>query len=354
MPASCALDVVGFTIATMSGAGPAMGDKGTTSARMRDTRTLRICTLNVHGWHNEERGAFEGLVRMLAAARPDVIALQEATKRRVPELATALGNLHWTVRHNCAILSSLPLRGFEEGQSSGRGNEAGRRGMGGKGSTDGKGFKGDKGGKVRNSVATITPRDGLDVQICCLHLDHVREPTRLVQLDAVATRQLFGASKPAAQVWLGDLNALTRSDYDDDAWAAIAEHRSDANWEAPQSDVSDVMTGGATSGGGVGGGARRRKRRGANAGSVGKRLGGGVRTSLAFTDCWTAAGERAGPLGTSRFATRIDYVYVSPSVAAVAEVKSCEHLKTIPHVSDHNAVLATLEWRASVEASAEA
>ena len=31
---------------------------------------LKVLSLNVHGWHNEERGAFDGLVAMLRATQP--------------------------------------------------------------------------------------------------------------------------------------------------------------------------------------------------------------------------------------------------------------------------------------------
>ena len=44
--------------------------------------TLRVATLNVHGWHNESDSSWEGLVHLLQATAPDVVALQEATKHR--------------------------------------------------------------------------------------------------------------------------------------------------------------------------------------------------------------------------------------------------------------------------------
>ena len=77
---------------------------------------------------------------------------------------------------------------------------------------------------------------------------------------------------------------------------------------------------------------------------------GHVTRGLGFTDCWAAAKERSGPAGTSRFATRIDYIYLSPALArGDAErhghtvVERCDHLKAIPIVSDHNGVCATLQ-----------
>ena len=51
--------------------------------------------------------------------------------------------------------------------------------------------------------------------------------------------------------------------------------------------------------------------------------------------------ERHGPLGTSRFDTRIDYVWCSPVLAPA--VASCEHVVAIPETSDHNAVMVTFD-----------
>ena len=73
------------------------------------TQLLRVLSLNVHGWHNADKSSWEGLITMLKAMQPDVVALQEATKHRVPELAHELGDMHWTTRNNCAILSRLQL-----------------------------------------------------------------------------------------------------------------------------------------------------------------------------------------------------------------------------------------------------
>ena len=272
--------------------------------------TLTVLSLNVHGFHNEECSAFDGLVTLLRATSPDVIALQESSKHRLPALAKALGGLHWTVRHNCAVLSRFALNARESYNASGAGSA--RRSAKAKDT-----FK-------RYCVASISPWAGFGpVDICCMHLDHVKEPTRLEQLRCVVEQQLESDARPPCQIWLGDFNALSRGDCTEAEWARIAEHRVRCSWEAPMSEVTSAMTTGMSA-------AASKK---------------GFKKETGFTDCWRVAEERRGPLGTSRFDTRIDYIYCSPALMEGAVVRRCEHLQTIPHVSDHNAVCVCLERR---------
>ena len=287
---------------------------------------LSILSLNVHGWHNEEHASWTGLVAMLDAIKPDVIALQEATKHRVPALAKALGNLHWSVRHNCAILSRFEL--IDPSAITAR-------------SVKDSGLGKSRTASLRYNTATISPCEGLQIEIACVHLDHVRETTRLSQLRAIADHQL-SPHREQRQIWLGDYNALTRSDCSEEMWARIADHRARSSWEAPVSEVSEMMTGrpqglAAGRGGGGGGGTS----------ANGKPRRSAPLPALGFTDCWSAAEERNGPLGTSRFNTRIDYIYASPALMkgsdSAAVVRRCDHFETIPHVSDHQAVFATLD-----------
>lgn len=284
----------------------------------RPRRELRVFTLNVHGWHNEESGAWDALVAMLAGIGADVIALQEATKHRVPALAKALGGLNWTARHNCAILSRFALGELPADHTAG----TGLRGAPGR-----KQVKADR--SLRFCAAQLTPAEGAPpLVVACLHLDHVRETTRLGQLRAVA-EQLEQLGPSTSQIWLGDFNALTRADWHEQEWARLAEHRARNAWEAPVSDLTSLITSPVA----------------ACEAPQARARGRPAAAGLGFTDCWRAAAERSGPLGTSRFKTRIDYVYVSPAMAAGAAVARCQHVQTIPHVSDHNAVLATLELR---------
>jgi len=293
---------------------------------------LRVCSLNVHGWHNSDGTSWEGLISTLRATQPDIILLQEATKHRLPALAQALGDLHWTSRHNCAILSRYALSAGAVNQVQSQSTK--QRGSAWKGKTTattepkkelqrhGRHFE-------RFCTATIAVPGALSLEIVCLHLDHVTETTRMGQLRDLVEHQLE-SGRNARQIWAGDFNALTVADYAEHELHRIADHRARNAWESPKNDVSAMMTSPLDTLSTTG----RRKPQRAPALSRG----------LGFTDCWHAAVERSGPLGTSRFDSRIDYVYCSPALMehGAVFVARCDHLQTVPHVSDHNAVLAEL------------
>lgn len=287
---------------------------------------IRIGTLNVHCWHHSSSDNFSRLVELIRKADLHILALQEATKHYLPKLAEALGDWHWLSRHNTALLSRFPLRAHGSKTAMG----VGRRSMG-----KNLNAKVPASCPVRSCVGRVrlptTRPDGaeLDVDVVCIHLDHMREPTRLSQLRHLAD-SLLPSSAPA--VWLGDFNALTRSDYSAAEWKQVADVRARSSWESPVSDLTYAMTS-------------------SSAAASNKLTAGAAKPNnaslprLAMTDAWQAALERQGPLGTSRFGTRIDYVYLSPELAAAAAVTRCECWgSTIGRdVSDHNLVVATLD-----------
>lgn len=314
-------------------------------ANLTETRTsgntsscssrLRVCSLNVHGWHHSDESSWSGLIATLTATQPDLILLQEATKHRVPALAGALGDLHWTCRHSCAILSRHKLVAQAAGQSSGFGTQVHHS----KPSTI-KPSSAERGRRFERYCAAIMVTEGRPpIEVVSLHLDHVVETTRMSQLRDLVEGQ-FSAARNACQIWAGDFNALTLSDYAEYELLQIADHRARNAWEAPRNDVSEAMT--------TREAAPCVRARARNT----KRFDAQPR-GLGFTDCWHAAEARCGPLGTSRFASRIDYVYCSPALMERCEVivRRCEHLQTIPHVSDHNAVLAELQLHCESECS---
>ena len=282
-------------------------------------RTLRIATLNVHGWHNEEGGSWQSLLKLLCTREggpPDVLALQEATKHRVPDLAHALGDYHWIAWRNCAILSKLPIGASMPGIFSGRGLGA-SVGSGGKHlSTSNK--QGKHTCQMRHCAGVVTCADGTLIEIVCLHLDHVREPTRLGQLRALVEELNDRPHMPALaqRVLLGDFNALTRSDYSPSEWTQIANIRANNAWEAPVSEITDVMV--------------RRPTKKAPLG-------------LQMHDAWASVhpSKRIGPRSTCRFDTRIDYIFTTPRLAQALVGVECA--VAIPHASDHNLVIAAFD-----------
>ena len=205
--------------------------------------TLRVATLNVHGWHNEERDSWDLLVQLLSRVNADVIALQEATKHRVPALAAALEaatgggtQYHWLCRSNCAILSRFALKSTAPGQVSGVGLQQ-------QGRSPSK-VEQRKMCKTRHCVGSICWHDDTWVEVVCVHPSHVREPTRLSEVAnlVVYLQENGGMQRASRHTMLGDFNALTRADYTQAEWGHIADVRARNAWEAPVSELTDVMT----------------------------------------------------------------------------------------------------------------
>lgn len=304
---------------------------------------LRILTLNVHGWHNEERQSWDLLLSTLIAASPDIIALQEATAHRIPPLAKALDNMNWTVCHNCAILTRFKLSPRQAHQVSGTGIQRESRTKKNNASGKKTGCQATKAKDVcqfdRFCVATVTVPNGLDVSVFCVHLDHRSETRRLSQMHSLCAQYPMLCDAGTANMLLGDFNALTASDFTYEAWEKVSQHRLLNNWEAPVCEVTFTLTGPTSY-----------QRPGSQA-MFPRRLKQGKQTKIpvmAFHDCWSRALKCEGPVGTSRFATRIDYIYLSPKMAEWVALLSCKHIETIrANISDHNAVLATLNLKDS-------
>jgi len=280
------------------------------------TDHIRIATLNVHGWHNEHNRSGSSRLELLCkrdGGPPDVIALQEATKHRVPELAQALGGYYWIACRNCAILSKRPILASMPGATSGHGRKA-----------TGSSGKHDGSCQVRHCAGVVTCADGTPIEVVCLHLDHVRETTRLGQLRDLLEHLEERPNIPPLlhRVLLGDFNALTRSDYSEAEWRQVADVRARNAWEAPVSVVTDTMGRSPTKKAPLG---------------------------LHMHDAWTtvSAAKRIGPLSTCRFDTRIDYIFVTASLAGALVDAECA--VAIPHASDHNLVVARLDLSKLIE-----
>ena len=226
------------------------------------SRYLTIATLNVHGWHNESAGSWEGLIDLLSPADesapdvlcvqeirphkrnvkksgggkkrqppPDILCLEEATKHRIPALAKALGGYHFITRDNTAILSRLPMEAAGPGHWNGSGPQKSKK-------------ETRSECRVRHSAARIKPPNGdAEIEVVCLHLDHVSETTRLAQLRQLNEYLASVADKPPVErrIFCGDFNALTKSDYSNEEWKDIFDVRSSNSWESPVREVTRVM-----------------------------------------------------------------------------------------------------------------
>merc|ERR1712023_9689 len=83
---------------------------------------------------------------------------------------------------------------------------------------------------------------GVGLTVACTHLDHMSIEQRRVQLEHVVS--LLDQSEISRPVLLvGDLNALTRSDYTDAHWTNLCTRAESKGWSPPESGVDlDVLT----------------------------------------------------------------------------------------------------------------
>ena len=162
---------------------------------------------------------------------------------------------------------------------------------------------------VRHCGGIVRLPCGQRLRILAVHLNHVCEKRRRRELQ-----ECTNSGALTCDILLGDFNALTRGDYSESMWDAIASVRSDNAWEAPVAEVTAMVAGQSSKG----------------------------KSELCLVDAWQSAASRKGPLSSCRFNTRIDYVYLGSTAAQTWTITECEHVVAIPAVSDHNLVVATL------------
>lgn len=154
----------------------------------------------------------------------------------------------------------------------------------------------------------MCPNDGsTPFEVACVHFDHREEPHRFSQWRALRTA--LGALPPTPRLLMGDMNALTRTDYTTAEWGYIAKVRERGNWEQPTSELTDAL-----------------------------------RTD-GWADLWQAAGHNGGASiqgarSTCRYDTRIDYIFADHHFREAWALQSVEHHAT--EATDHALVLAEL------------
>ncbi len=250
-------------------------------------KSLKIATYNVHGWFDGEgKHNLERVIQLYSEEKPDILCLQETTKFQpvrdilpsfiqeitrygLNEFREKAGLKNCVAWSSTAILSNLKIQPME------------------------------KEAHPRFVTCLVQPDNNMPAfHLTCLHLDHRVEPARMNEIRKIEARlkPLFDAQ--AAQIWTGDYNSLTKEDYSEAEWEAVAEVRKRNSWEPPKTIVTSYM----------------------------KLMG--------FKDAWTMAG-RPGAISTCRFNTHIDYVFLNK------EMETLYELETVLH---HPNQLLTILW----------
>lgn len=262
---------------------------------MASLQRLRVATFNVHGFANGNSvNTFDEICELLCAADLDVIGLQEASRALLPELVRKLGEGKYqqVARYGgTAILTRLPV-------------------------VSGSNAKPGKGRYCCCELQLPFDRTGQrPIRVVVVHLDHRKESTRMNEMKTIVGE--LGAR--GSDIWLGDFNSLTQSDYTKQEWNEIAAVRHRNNWELPVSDLTSFVT-------------------------APLKVKGTQCKGMGLCDAFELASDanRSGPLGTSRFNTRIDYIFYGAQYFKDAgwSIVTCEHLDCRKY-SDHNLVVAT-------------
>lgn len=160
--------------------------------------------------------------------------------------------------------------------------------------------KGKK-GALEVVLKTIAEQDQTSYRVFVTHLDHKTEPQRLSEID-VLLKIATAVGEP--HFIIGDFNSLKQQDYTEEEWVEIARVRYEGNWESPQIDVVARME------------------------STGYRDLLNPESSLHV-------------LPTSRFNTRVDYIFASPSIDPKSIVE-CAVIESKTNESDHKPVIASM------------
>ena len=265
---------------------------------------MRVATLNVHGWVDANRRP--NRARVAEAIREhgvDVIAFQEVMGG-VQALAKELGFAHARTDRGVALVSRFPIAETQgivvdetmlppEAKASFAKDPANRRVS----------LTSALLRIPRAIVATIKHPSGQDIQVVCLYLDYLTEDRRLKQLSALLSalpKKREGSTR--GRLLLGDLNSLNVGDYKAEPLSEIRRVREENNWEAPRNEVTESL----------------------------QRDG--------WRDCYAEAKKTVGPLATSRFHTRIDYIYADEDMLQLFNCSSVEHVEG--DMSDHLMVIA--------------
>ncbi|CAM9681311.1 unnamed protein product [Choristocarpus tenellus] len=252
-------------------------------SRSEGPSNLRLATYNVHGLSR-----FSNVLQVLRDSEADVVALQEVSERGCKRLVEQLG---WA---DCAfspatfmgngIISRFPLEVYQIGQLQ------------------------SKWGDETRSAAVVTVL-GLStpLRLCATHLDHVDERARMEQAQSLLREleKILGTNDGRAFIVAGDFNALTRIDYSTEQWKEIEDHRKANFWEAPQVELMEML-----------------------------------RVDQGFEDAKQFKGDDGGHQdkgGTSRFGTRIDYIFRGTKCPWSFVPGSYKIVSGMP-ASDHNLV----------------
>lgn len=246
---------------------------------------MRVLTLNLH---NPSASALGSLAAFLDASGAEALALTECGRAAAEGLARAL---------DCEGLVYAPAPYW--------GNALLTRTLAVEGSAAVE-LPASSLGETRSAAVADLRMSGVRTRLIATHLDHLTEPDRVRQLQHLA------ASVDLTEgVLMGDLNALTRADYDTARWEELGVQRLRAGVSPARTEVTDWL-----------------------------------REDLAMEDAHDARPEGAPLSATCPYGTRVDYVLIGPRCPMAAVPGSYRVLDSMSGgLTDHDAVTVELAPR---------
>jgi endonuclease/exonuclease/phosphatase family metal-dependent hydrolase len=259
---------------------------------------FRLATLNVHSFSNPKtyENNLEELVELLKPYNLDLIAVQEIENGK-----------DWT--KFCELLS-LPHHIFGESDGYYIGNGIASR------------YPIKFHSNQQTICEYISGRRSL-LKVCLdsedlflkdrifgvTHLDQINENVRLEQIKE------FNPYENNIDILMGDMNSLTYDDYTDDYYQKnILQLRKKSNWEKPCFQLTEL-----------------------------------IKNQWNYQDAFKQINPDAKDeqVVTSRFKTRIDYIYLHSRINHSCILKKCSIIDT-KNITDHNAVLAVFQSKYSI------
>lgn len=246
---------------------------------------MRVLTLNLH---NPHASAIGKLAALLDASGAEVLALTECGRAAAEGLARALDceglvHAHAPYWGNALLTRTLPVERSATVE-----------------------LPPSSLGETRSAAVADLRSNGEQVRMVATHLDHLDESDRIRQLQHLAA-----STDLAEGVLMGDLNALTRADYDAARWEELGVQRLRAGVSTARTEVTDWL-----------------------------------REDLAMVDAHDARPEGAPLSATCPYGTRVDYILIGPRCSMAAVRGTYRVLDSMSGgLTDHDAVTVDLAPR---------
>lgn len=168
-------------------------------------------------------------------------------------------------------------------------------------------------GGQRSCMKTRMDVLGKPLEVHTIHLAIESEQHRLFQIREAYPN---GEARETPHVLVGDLNAVSRSDYTPEGWKDMESYRARIGFPAPRSDLTDF-----------------------------------VFSELKYRDAWKEAGssfdKSIGTAPRGSFTSVVDYILLSPSLKEWTVIPGSYRIIHHEGLSDHNMVVVDLKWEAS-------